>query len=214
MTGHPMNRTSVAVYDFDNTVYNGNSIVDFWKYAITRYPYILLWAPYQMSTAILWKCRIMQTASFKEAFLSFIRAIPSRSFDSCINSFWDRYRRKIPGWVSEQIIDDRGRGLYPVCISASPDFLLEGITEDLGFETLLCSEFKKHGPVQTNKMKVPNCKGHEKIRRLKEWARREGIRVVVQKVYSDSTTDLPLYQTAKEHYHVTRGVLRAGMPTP
>ena len=207
-----MNRRFIAVYDFDDTVYNGNSIVDFWKHAITRHPHTLMWVPYQIVSAILWKCKVIPTEKFKEAFLSFIRAIPSSHFNSCIASFWSRYRRNIPGWVSEQIHRDRDQSLHPVCISASPDFLLDGIARDLGFETLICSEFIKNGSIQTNKMKSPNCKGHEKVRRLKEWARKEDMEVVVKKVYSDSVADLPLYEIAEEKYYVTGGTLEKGLP--
>lgn len=206
-------KVDIAVYDFDNTVYNGNSLLDFWKYALVRYPYLLLWVPFQFCTMLLWKCRIIDTGRFKEAFLSFIQVMPSSSFKHCIDAFWDRNARKIPSWVPEQIMQDRKENLVPFCVSASPDFLLEGITNKLGFDTLLCSEFLKRGSVQTNKMKVPNCKGHEKVRRLKEWAANNSLSFVVQKVYADSLTDFPLYQTANEHYHVKRGILRAGMPT-
>ena len=213
MTALKQNDVIISIYDFDNTVYKGNSTVDFWKYALIRYPYLILWIPYQSIAALLWRCSIMHTGRFKEAFLSFIRAIPPSSLESCINGFWNINMKKIPGWVWEHLEQDKNNNLLPICISASPDFLLKKTVKKLGFEVLLCSEFKKRRSVQTNKLKVPNCKGYEKVRRLKEWASREDIQFVVQKVYADDITDLPLYQTAKEHYYVRRGILREGIPT-
>ncbi len=207
-----MVKRNISIYDFDDTIYNGNSIIDFWGFSILKYPRILIWAPYQFVSAIQWKCNMITADKFKEAFLSFIKSVPSDLLEPFIMDFWGTHKKKVPPWVSKQIDSDRKKSLYPICISASPGFLLRSIVKEIGFETLICTEFIKRGTVQTNRLKVPNCKGKEKIRRLYEWAQKEDIEIVVKKVYSDSISDLPLYKISREYYHVSNGIIKKGLP--
>jgi HAD superfamily phosphoserine phosphatase-like hydrolase len=207
-----MIKRNISIYDFDDTIYNGNSIIDFWRFSILKHPGILIWVPYQMVSAVLWKCKKITADKFKETFLSFIKSVPSDLLEQFIMDFWETHKKKIPSWVPELIDSDQKKSLYPICISASPDFLLKSIIKEIGFKTLICTKFVKRGTVQTNRMKGSNCKGKEKVRRLNEWAQKEDIEFVVKKVYSDSITDLPLYEISREYYHVSKGILKKGLP--
>ena len=57
-----------------------------------------------------------------------------------------------------------------------------------------------------NMLTTPNCKGKEKLRRLREWQEKELLSLEIQKVVSDSISDLVAFDAAKEKYLVTRGV--------
>ena len=37
------------IYDFDGTIYNGDSTIDFWLFTLKRHPSALLMIPYQLS---------------------------------------------------------------------------------------------------------------------------------------------------------------------
>lgn len=197
---------SAAVYDFDGTVYDGDSVVDFWKFIITRNMKTILFFPFQIITFLLWKLRAITTGRFKEAFLSFLSTVSKSKLDRLVSIFWDKNVKKIYPAVQSQIAQDRKAGIFLICISASPDFLLKNIVYDIGFQHLICTEFTATDK-KLNKLKTPNCKGIEKVNRLFDWVHREGITIDITKTVSDSLTDKPLYDISKKKYRAVNGTL-------
>ena len=63
----------MSVYDFDNTIYDGDSSIDFWFFSLTRNPIIVVLLPYQIIMATLYKCKVVEKAKFKEVFLVSLR---------------------------------------------------------------------------------------------------------------------------------------------
>jgi len=207
-----MDKKEITIYDFDHTLYRGDTVIDFWLFTVLHYPLAIIYLPYQLGFFFGYIIKKVETGRFKEAFLSFINLIPSRKLKMLIALFWKSRRKKINHEVYKAIQKDREHSLYPVCISASPKFLLHDIVKELGIVTLISTDFLKQGEKQTNMMVSPNCKGEEKLRRLKKWAKEEGIDIVVKKVMSDSSADLPLYALAESSYYMYKGTIRKGIP--
>jgi len=104
------------IYDFDHTIYNGDSSVDFWLFALCRKPHLVVFLPLQIFVTALFLLGIYSKERMKEAFFIFIRHIP---LDKMTAHFWEHNRRKIKPWYLRQKQDS------DVIISASPGFLLE-----------------------------------------------------------------------------------------
>lgn len=104
--------------------------------------------------------------------------------------------------------EDKKNKLTTVCISASPGFILQSISEALSFDALIATDFLIKDGKQTNRLSTPNCKGEEKVVRLKNWAESMGKAFVLEKVCSDSEADAPLYRLAKQSYCVKNGILK------
>lgn len=86
-----------------------------------------------------------------------------------------------------------------VIISASPEFLLKPITDELKVMKLLGSRVD----IKTGKFKGLNCHGEEKVKRLnKEYHDYEVI-----SSYSDSLSDIPILKLAKKQYIVKKDKL-------
>lgn len=58
----------VDIYDFDKTVYNGDSSVDFWKFCLKKKPVIALLVPWQFMGFALMKLNILSGAKGKSSF--------------------------------------------------------------------------------------------------------------------------------------------------
>ena len=56
------------VYDFDKTIYDGDASLDFWKFSVKRKPSLVLYLPYQVFSAVLFKTKIISRKKFKENF--------------------------------------------------------------------------------------------------------------------------------------------------
>lgn len=176
------------VYDFDGTIYDGDSTVDFFLYALKQKPSLLRYAPRQAWGFLLYGLRRIGKTELKEFFFSFLAGIDTQKLTE---DFWDQNHRKIYKWYLDQQQPD------DIVISASPEFLLKPICRRLGVHHLIASKVD----TQSGKFFGENCRGMEKVRRLAEEYRVTRI----DKFYSDSQTDLPLAKIADRAFLIVEG---------
>ena len=82
-------------------------------------------------------------------------------------------------------------------ISASPEFIIAPICEKLGIGKPIASRVEK----KTGKFISENCYGMEKVKRF----RKEYPNIEVENFYTDSKSDLPMMQLARNSYMVKSG---------
>ena len=178
------------VYDFDKTIYNGDSTVDFYLYALKRNPMLLRYLPMQIWGYTLYLLGKIDKTTFKERFFCFVRNIDC---DMYVTDFWVRNKRKMANWyIVQQQEDD-------VVISASPDFLLRPICNQLGIRHLIASEVDP----KTGAFSSSNCYGATKVERFREAFGKQRI----HHFYSDSHSDLPMAQLAEHAFLVVKGAI-------
>lgn len=174
------------VYDFDETIYDGDSTVDFYKYCLRLKPYIIFRFPFVTAVRFLLDSR--KKLLFKERFYRFLSAFDD--IDKTVEHFWDSHEKNIKRWYTEN------RRADDVVISASPEFLLEPICKRLGISVLMASVVDK----KTGLYSGENCWGKEKVRRFYE--RFEDGKIDC--FYSDSYSDAPLAEIAKSAFIVKK----------
>ena len=174
------------VYDFDKTIYHGDSTAHFYLYCLKTQPSTWKWLPYQGLCAIPFALGIMEKTKFKERFYKFFRSV--KDIDKTVEEFWNIHKYNIKAFYYETQQED------DVIISASPYFLLEPIIKELGIKYLMASNVDKF----TGKYSGINCHSTEKVRRFYEvWP--DG---VIDDFYSDSLSDSPLAEISKTAYMV------------
>ena len=178
------------IYDFDHTIYNGDSSVDFWLFALCRKPYLVVFLPLQIYGTALFLLGIYSKERMKEAFFIFIRHVP---LDKMTANFWERNRSKIKPWYLRQKQDS------DVIISASPAFLLEPVVCGYLGVALIASRIDTN----TGKYIGKNCFGKEKITRLYEIYPD----CIIESFYSDSYTDTALARLAKKAFFVRKATV-------
>ncbi len=178
------------VYDFDKTIYDGDSTVDFYLYCLCSQPNLALCLPRQLIGFIQHAVGRIDTAALKEKFFCFLPKLASPTVR--VEEFWKDRQKKIKGWYLEQKRGD------DVIISASPEFLLLPICRRLGIAPPIATELDAN----TGKITGKNCKGEEKVRRFFE----RYPDAEISEFYSDSLTDAPLAQLAKEAFLVQENV--------
>lgn len=174
------------VYDFDKTIYSGDSTVDFYLYCLLKKPGLIRFFPTQVKGFLKYKLGHVEKKVFKEMFFSFLQGIDDIS--SMVNSFWDKNQKKIKVWYSEQQDAD------DVIISASPRFLLEEICVRQKISCLIASEVD----ARTGKFNSENCYGEEKVKRFRTLFQDSQI----DRFYSDSKSDEPMAKISKEAFIV------------
>lgn len=174
------------VYDFDKTIYDGDSTLDFYQYCLFQYPRIAVCLPKQIWSGLQYMVGKTGTTEFKEHFFSFLTRLSS--LDMILERFWELRKKRIKVWYLAQ------REYSDVIVSASPAFLLIPICKRLGVMPPIATELD---PI-TGRIDGENCKGEEKVHRFLE--KYPGERI--QRFYSDSRTDAPLAALAEEAFLV------------
>jgi len=178
------------VYDFDRTIYDGDSSIDFYLFVLCRKPYLIALFPLQAWGAALYFLGIHSKEKMKELYFIFTRFIPVQR---TVLSFWDKNCKKIKSWYMRQKQDS------DVIISASPDFLLEPLVCSYLGVTLIASRFDE----STGKYIGKNCFGEEKVVRLYSIYPAAAI----DNFYSDSHADTPLAHIAKNAFLVHGNII-------
>lgn len=174
------------VYDFDKTVYDGDSTVDFYFYCLRKRPRIILCIFRQAYGALLHAAHRADTKTMKEYFFSFLVKIDDA--DKLVEEFWRERRSRIKKWYMQK------KDETDVIISASPEFLLRPVCRMLGIAEPLATRTD----LRTGRINGENCKGQEKVRRFFE-KYPDGM---IDCFYSDSRSDTPLADIAKEAFLV------------
>lgn len=175
------------VYDFDDTIYNGDSTIDFYLFCIKKKPQLIRYIFKQVYGIALYKLKMINKTKMKEYFFSFLKGI--ENIDDFIDEFWNKHIGKIKKWYRLQQQED------DVIISASPYFLLKVACDNLDIKHLIASEVnKKDGSFETE-----NCYGEEKVKRFHAMFQNE-----IDAFYSDSYSDRPMAEIAKQAYFVKK----------
>ena len=175
------------VYDFDKTIYNGDSTVDFWLFCLKKHPLAVRHIPKTVCACVGFRLGFSSRERFKEIFYRFLKDIPNCELE--VKAFWDKNIQKIKPWYLSQKQDT------DVIVSASPDFIISEICARLNVRWIASMVDS-----QTGALLSENCRGKEKVRRFRE----RFPTAVIENFYSDSRSDLALAMLAQNAYFVQK----------
>lgn len=179
------------VYDFDKTLYRGDSTLDFYRFCLRRQPSLARRVPGQCLRMLGAVAGRRGRTAFKEGFYSFLPAV--RDLDEALGAFWEQASCA----MNQGLVQGLQKG--DLVVSASPEFLLAPMCDQLGV-ALLASEVDP----RTGACLGANCRGEEKVRRL----RAAYPDASVDCFYSDSLSDAPLAALAQRAFIVDGGEVR------
>ncbi len=176
------------LYDFDGTIYDGDSSFDFIVYCHLKNLKLLKNIPKYILAAFKYKFKLITKTEMKEIFFSFLKEV--KNIDKLVKDFWKTHEKNIKEFYLKKQHDK------DIIISASPYFLLEPIKNKFKVYDLIASNVnKKNGKFEGN-----NCLGEEKVERFKE----KYSKAEILEMYTDSKNDLPLIKLANKGYLVVR----------
>ena len=178
----------VNVYDFDGTIYNGDSSVDIYFFLLKRYPKLIAYFPKQILGMVRYKLHLSSKEEMKEMYFSFLKGVQTDK--TFVDDFWKQNQNKIKEWYLNQKRKD------DVIISASPEFLLKPICDILGIDNLIATKVE----LSSGKFLSKNCQGVEKVVRFKESFSEAEIEVF----YSDSKSDIYMAKLATKAFRVKK----------
>lgn len=170
-------------YDFDKTIYDGDSFFHFYLFCLKKFPYLVLVLPIQGLLALL---PVWGRQHLKQSFAIYLRFVPNTPHQ--VTLFWQKNMHRIKEWYLKQ------KQATDVIISASPVFLLKPICKTLGVQTLIATQMD----IKTGRITGRNCYGEQKVFALQQTLGN----VQLNTFYSDSASDLPIMCHSKKAFFV------------
>ncbi len=174
------------IYDFDGTIYNGDSCRDIIKYGLKKHPFITYRALKKAKKLNKeYENGLVSFEKVKETMLSFIFEIPN--YPKFINKFVFSHMKKIkPFYNSRKSIND-------VIASASYELWVSIFARNLGIKYVIATRTDFEGHIIGK-----NCKGVEKVNRIRQVFPNANIACT----YSDSEVDIPMLEMSNIAYVV------------
>ena len=181
----------LILYDFDKTIYDGDSSFDFFLFCILKKPILITYIPKMAFAIIMYKLKIIDKTKMKTKLFSFLKRI--NNVDNYVQLFWDKNENKIKKFYIEKEHNK------DIIISASPEFLLKPIAKKYMIKDLIGTTMDK----KTGIIEGKNCWGEEKVKRFSKKYDKKNI----HEMYSDSYSDLPLLKLAEKSYIIKKNVI-------
>ena len=208
---------NIIVYDFDKTIYGGETGTDFLIFYMKKKPLkVFLFGISFVKDILLFLFKKIKLKELKGSYFKFLSDESTDEVEKLANEFWEKRASKVYGWVPNEIIENKKETDYVIVISASPLFLIDSFVKKLGFThafgTIMETEVRNGEKYYLPKVVGENCKNVEKVKVINRWAEKEGIKYKIIKFYSDSIMDKPLFDIAEKKYWIKKGIKIEGVP--
>ena len=178
------------VYDFDGTIYNGDSGVDFVKFAFAKKPLLVFSHLFKcIGPVIKYKLGKTDFKTAKSKVFSFVGKI--ENLEEMTEAFAKKNKHKIKDYYPGNRKED------DIVISASLDFYLVPLCKEIGLNNVMCTKYD----VKNGVIIGENCKGPEKVRRFEEVY---GADAIIENAYGDSNGDIQLLNRAQKGFMIKK----------
>lgn len=186
---------NVNVYDFDNTIYDGETLVDFILYYVRRDIKIWKYIPKLIIIAIKDALHLFTVEEAIKAYASFLEGYYVHLGDVTENvvDFWNKKEKKIKPWYAEVQQDT------DIVVSGSTDFILDEIMKRMGIKNYVGSSIDK----KTGKF-TRLCFLENKVKIFKELYPDAHI----VNFYTDSMNDKAMMDIAEHVYFVKKDKIK------
>ena len=179
------------VYDFDNTIYDGESCYDLFRFYLKKDPALLKFMPVVVKGFARYKKGYISLNEMIEKYVPIAeQKLKEIDFENDPKAFWDKHMHKIKPFYKQQQQEE------DLLITASPYFHMKEICCRLGIHNYLTTKVNQ----QSGKIEFA-CIRENKITAFRE----QYAKADIENFYTDSPeNDAPLIELAK-HAFVVKG---------
>jgi len=193
----------LAIFDVDYTITKKETLIQFFKYMIKKDYKNIRYIPRALFSGALYGVKFYKEKQVKESFLKFIENKKEEELQEIAKGFYNDVLSKI---VYKDAIDKikelKALGYEIYLISASPEFYLNEFYNIKEVSQIIGTRYVFEDGIFIRQMLGENCKGHEKVIRLKEFIKENNIKVDYENslMFSDSLSDKPLLDLVGKGY--------------
>lgn len=187
----------LAIFDVDFTLTRKETLIQFYTFMVKKNPKLIKHLPKNIFSGLSYLTGRLTAHQSKEKFLGFIKDIHEDDMKEIVKDFYEkRLSRILYKDAIDMIKEFKKQGFLIYLISASPEFYLNELYKIKEVDMIIGTKMKR-GEEEfkfCNVIEGFNCKGEEKVKRLKEVLKAQEKEVDFENSYmfSDSLSDLPL----------------------
>ncbi len=183
------------VFDFDNTIYRGESFIDLFIMVLKKDPTLLRNVPHMVSGVLQYKLGTLRLesalAKYAAIFEEYVSGLDN--LDDLVTEFWDKHIHKVKPFYEDV------RSEEDIVISASPEIVIAEVCRRIGIKNYVGTQFDR----ETGKLGLV-CFRENKIKAF--FDRYPDGRI--DTLYTDSMHDKPLMDISDKVYFVTGDKIR------
>ncbi|MGN0457454.1 MAG: haloacid dehalogenase-like hydrolase [Eubacterium sp.] len=177
----------MRAFDFDNTIYKGESVFHFYLFSIKYNPRVARYIPIVFLNLIKYKLGKTTMQDLEEAAKKYSNDYLN-SFDNkeeIIKAFWDKHIKNIKPWYEPQEDD--------IIITASFNLIMDELCKRLGIKNCICSVVNR----DTMQVEYLNFRENKRKTFVEKYKDKS-----VDEFYTDNMFDKPMIDIAKKAYLV------------
>jgi HAD superfamily phosphoserine phosphatase-like hydrolase len=181
----------MRVFDFDNTLYDGETMVDFFHFMVEKKEELKKYKSLVNFFLNLYNHNMLPMNLVRKCIDKYKGELnySTKNLDKYVDEFWELHRDKIMKDMVKKVKKD------DVIITASLDFLLRPIMKELPTKNIICTEVD----IENKKVDCV-CYKENKVKKYREKYKDRPI----DELYTDSYTDKPLMQISKKVYLIDK----------
>lgn len=182
----------MQAFDFDNTIYKGESSFDFALFVVKHEPKLLRYLPVVFKVLISYKSSKMSVEEYTELLNKYMYVFLDNQerILELVDAFWETHEKKLYLNILERI------HFHDVIITTAPDFLMQGIKKRLRTGNILCTKTD----LKKGKLVWLNFHENKVLAFKKKYPKK-----VIKNFYTDSYNDAPFMDFSKNVYLVHHG---------
>lgn len=193
----------LAIFDIDYTITKKETLMELFKYTVKNKKTNIRFLPRAVYCGLMYLINVYDEKKVKETFLKFIDKIKEEDLSVLVKNFYnDRLKNILYKDAVDMMKKLKNEGYDIYLISASPEFYVKEFYAIKEVDKIIGTKFKFDNGVFSRKMDGENCKGQEKVKRLKSYLKENNIAVNFKESYmfSDSLSDKPLLDLVGKPY--------------
>ncbi len=193
----------LAIFDVDFTLTSKESLLELYLYMLRKNKKLIKFVPNSLKSAVFYGIGAYNAKESKEKFMRFFDGIKIEELNIIAKQFYkDRLSQILYADAIKTLKDFSNKGYKVYLISASPEVYLNELYNIKEVDKIIGTKLVSENGVYRNIVDGENCKGEEKVRRLREVLKEENIEVDFANsyMYSDSLSDLPLFKLVGNPY--------------
>lgn len=191
-----LQKVNVVVFDFDGTLSASDSNFEFGKYCFKHSIRPWLFLPVIFVAQI---GRILNPSGiwWRQTMRRFLTENMVKELSG---KMIVEHKQRRFGWAKDQVAKEHRAGNKVVLISASTNYLIPKLVADMKFDAVFTSQMEQAKPWKYKFL----CWGNNKVIALDNWAKENKYIPNVVRAYSDSKSDLPIMEIAKEQVWIDK----------
>ena len=193
----------LAIFDIDFTITKKETFIQLFIYSIKKDIKNIKYIPRAIYSGVMYGLGFFDEKAVKECFIKFLVNKDESTLKRFVRGFYEDVLSKILYTDSINMIKKlKKEGCDVYLISASGEFYLKELYKIKEIDMIIGTRFEFKDGIFTGKTIGKNCKGEEKVHRLKEVLHKKKIEVDFKNSYmfSDSLSDKPLLDLVGNPY--------------